>query len=155
MSLSLNSLVWVEIKLGDFSELLVILNNFFREILLRGNSSFRHFIIFIYADLELAMASLCDNICRMYFDALWMLNILDWRKWTELDWSGDNCRTLVKPEMNFRVSKYVRNFLTLLEPTDVPMELQVGRSRVRFPMVSLEFFIDIILLAALWGRLRL
>ena len=28
--------------------------------------------------------------------------------------------------------------------------LQVGRSRVLFPMVSLEFFIDIILLAALW-----
>ena len=28
--------------------------------------------------------------------------------------------------------------------------LQVRRSRVRFPMLSLEFFIDIILLAALW-----
>ena len=28
--------------------------------------------------------------------------------------------------------------------------VQVRRSRVRFPMVSLEFFIDIILLAALW-----
>jgi hypothetical protein len=28
--------------------------------------------------------------------------------------------------------------------------LQAGRSRVRFPMVSLEFFIDIILLASLW-----
>ena len=29
-------------------------------------------------------------------------------------------------------------------------ELQAGRSRVRFPMMSLEFFIDIILPAALW-----
>jgi len=28
--------------------------------------------------------------------------------------------------------------------------LQAGRSRVRFPMVSLEFFIDIVFLAALW-----
>ena len=35
--------------------------------------------------------------------------------------------------------------------------IQVGRSRVRFPMVSLDFFIDIILPAALWpwGWLRL
>jgi len=28
--------------------------------------------------------------------------------------------------------------------------LQAGRSRVRFPMVSFEFFIDVILPAALW-----
>jgi hypothetical protein len=35
--------------------------------------------------------------------------------------------------------------------------LQTGTSRVRFPMVSLEFFIDIIVLVALWpwGRLSL
>jgi len=34
---------------------------------------------------------------------------------------------------------------------------QAGRSRVRFPVVSLEFFIGIILRAALWpwGRLSL
>jgi len=29
-------------------------------------------------------------------------------------------------------------------------DLQTGRSRVRFPMVSLQFFIDITLPAALW-----
>ena len=33
--------------------------------------------------------------------------------------------------------------------------LQVGRSRVRFPMVSLQFFIDIILPIALWSCSRL
>ena len=31
-----------------------------------------------------------------------------------------------------------------------PTVLQAGRSRVRFPMVSLEYFIDIILPVALW-----
>jgi len=37
------------------------------------------------------------------------------------------------------------------------LHLQVGRLRVRFLMVSLEFFVDIILLASLWpqGRLSL
>jgi len=33
--------------------------------------------------------------------------------------------------------------------------LQVGRSRVRVPMVSLEFFIDVVLPAALWPCDRL
>jgi len=32
----------------------------------------------------------------------------------------------------------------------VNVYVQVGRSRVPFPMVSMEFFIDIILLAAVW-----
>jgi len=40
---------------------------------------------------------------------------------------------------------YMYNMYQLLHTV-----LQVGRSRVQFPMVSLKFFIDIILPAALW-----
>jgi len=35
------------------------------------------------------------------------------------------------------------------------IELQDGRSRVRFPLVSLKFFNDIILPATLWFCVRL
>ena len=47
---------------------------------------------------------------------------------------------------------FIREFLNFRSAA-----LQVGGSRVRFPMVSLEFSIDLILLAALWpwGRLSL
>jgi hypothetical protein len=39
---------------------------------------------------------------------------------------------------------------------DATDALQAGRSRVRFPMVPLEFFIDIIVVALWpWGRLSL
>ena len=37
-----------------------------------------------------------------------------------------------------------------LVETGVEVEVEVGRSRVRFPMVSLEFFIDEIIPTALW-----
>ena len=55
--------------------------------------------------------------------------------------------------------KYIKRAIKILRGGAVGSgtALQVGRSRVRFPLVSLEFFIDIILLAVVlpWGRIRL
>jgi hypothetical protein len=50
--------------------------------------------------------------------------------------------------------KFMERYYDLLLDYTMAMfklSLQTGRSRDRFPMVSLEFFIDIILLAALWS----
>jgi len=52
---------------------------------------------------------------------------------------------------------YLRNIILMVTYYDRGTALHAGRSWVRFPLVSLEFFIDIILPAALWpwGRLSL
>jgi len=63
-------------------------------------------------------------------------------------------------QSSFFVSLYLPFFQTLclclLPPSYAKPKLQVGRFRVRFPMVSLQFFVDI-LPAAIWpwGRLSL
>jgi hypothetical protein len=56
------------------------------------------------------------------------------------------------PVIGYRSLKLIVVHLTLYVPCigGHAVALQAGRSRVRFPMVSLEFFIDIILPAALW-----
>jgi hypothetical protein len=55
----------------------------------------------------------------------------------------------------YNITKIVSSFFR--PPIKDSAALQTGRSRVRFPMVSLDFFIDIILPTALWpwGRLNL
>jgi hypothetical protein len=55
-------------------------------------------------------------------------------------------------DRNFKI-----NFIFWPDITDNNTAPQAGRSRLRFPMVSLEFFSDIILPVALWrwGRLSL
>jgi hypothetical protein len=55
--------------------------------------------------------------------------------------------------MESRMSK----FIGIMSRLFIDSTLQTGRSRFRFPVVSLEFFSDIILPVALWpwGRLSL
>ena len=68
-------------------------------------------------------------------------------------------RSRLLPKL-FKIKKNIFNIIVRLKSliphysdcifTNVNTALQAGRSRVRFPMVSLEFFIDINLLTALW-----
>jgi hypothetical protein len=51
------------------------------------------------------------------------------------------------------LSVYILIYIRIyLNPSSYCTTLQTSRSRVRFPMVSLEFFSDIILPVALWPR---
>jgi len=80
--------------------------------------------------------------------------VLYWDKTTgsEVDHSLPS-RTEVQNEWSYNLLPSIRRHG---EQSGV-LSLQVGRTLVRFPMISLEIFIDIILPAALWpcGRLSL
>jgi len=56
---------------------------------------------------------------------------------------------------HFEATTYLREHA--VEQLVAALRYKAGRSRVRFPIVSIEFFIEIILPAALWpwGRLSL
>jgi hypothetical protein len=65
---------------------------------------------------------------------------------------------LWKPNVHFHSQKISRLYLIMKLTrwrSGWGTALQTGRSRDRFPMVSLEFYINIILPAALWPRGRL
>ena len=72
-----------------------------------------------------------------------------WKQATLAGWSGKQIST----NGCFRLPIYLRTNKTLGARGGAVgwgTALQVGRSRVRFPIVSLEFFIDIILPASIW-----
>jgi len=66
-----------------------------------------------------------------------------------------SCHKLINANLQPYYSRsfnvYLSSFVVYLRTLSLwGTALQVGRSRVRFPMVSLQFFIDRILPAALW-----
>jgi len=71
--------------------------------------------------------------------------------------SGEMKRNQENPSRIIGLPTKFRNMHLLKGAVGWGTTLQVGRSPVRLPAVSLKFFIDIILLAALcpWGRLSL
>jgi hypothetical protein len=71
-------------------------------------------------------------------DALWRPYAPKWSNRNDFTWLN-----YYRSNMRYGISKFGH-------AVDWGKALQVGRSRVWFPVVSLEFFIDIILLAALW-----
>jgi len=74
-------------------------------------------------------------------------------------WSSSLCSLLQFPVTSSILdpSIFLKTVLSKYSSLCSSFPLQTGRSRVRFPMVSLEFFSDIILPVALWpwGRLSL
>jgi hypothetical protein len=50
----------------------------------------------------------------------------------------------------FKIHNFVLYIIIIIQYNFISAALQTGRSRVRFPMMPLEIFIDIILPVALW-----
>ena len=76
--------------------------------------------------------------------------------WSLLKMDSDKTRVFINMPV-CAIYTHVCNFITVIFSVTGGTALQAGRSRVRFPIVSLDIFIDIILLAALWpwGRFSL
>ena len=98
-------------------------------------------------------------VCRGENDLTWWRVVVegyDCRSW---GYNHENERPSLSNNLRFIYRNY-KNLIVDGAPGGAVgwgTALQAGRSRVRIPMVSLEFFIDIILLTALWpwGRLSL
>jgi len=80
-----------------------------------------------------------------------LLNEIGWSDFWILSWKLSLLRhSTVFHTLHKKMLGYYPTLGARGSAVDWGTALNVGRSRVRFPMVSLEFFIDIILPAALW-----